>query len=129
VARANAISERLTTRTDSSNQETGGQTSVTTAGFARANIIGLGVSDVLSFTSYTGTIADIVILTSNTGLVTGLISQIAMFYDGAQTFVWQVVSTATTGADLQGALAGVLNGSYATRSRWNLNANTITLIS
>jgi hypothetical protein len=102
------------------------------SGFSRANIIGMAVGDVLSFTNYTGTLNSIQVVTSNDG-VSAFASAIVLFSDGIVTYVFQNTSAnGNFGGGQQAtanSLAAILTGNYASLGRWTLNANNIALIS
>ena len=99
------------------------------AGFTRANIIGMAVGDVLSFTNYNGSLGAIQVVTSNDG-VSAFQSAIVLFSDGIVTYVFQNNSASGGGGSTTAnSLAAILTGNYASLGRWTLNANNIALIS
>jgi len=93
-------------------------------GFNRANVVGVGVGDVLSFTNYSGSLASVNVLTT-AGLTAASLSAINLWFDGVDTFVMQ-----TTGSGITAGLnfvAAILNGNYASVGRWTLNSNNLVL--
>ena len=93
------------------------------SGFGRANVIGIGIGDVLSFTNYGGSLASVVVLTAAFSATT--FSAINLWFDGVDTYVMQTTASgATTGVNF---VAAILSGNYASVGRWTLNTNNLVL--
>jgi len=92
----------------------------------RASIAGLGAGDVLSFTQYVGSIFQITTITAYSAFTAAGLSAIALYFDGANTFVFQNASAADdAGVATANSVAAVLVGNYANVARWSLNGNNL----
>jgi len=103
----------------------GGESAI--GGYVRANVVGIGVGDVLSFTNYGGTLNSVQVITAISAQVTaaGALSAICLWFDGVDTYVIQTVSAhVVSGANY---IAAILNGNFASIGRWTLNSNNLIL--